>query len=154
MGSVLPVSLLLLTARLLAPAPLKNPALQHLPLTVLPDTLAYCLLPAGAPVPAWAAEGKGPRVVVEFLDERSVLTSAASAPASADCVRDFRPIRLDPLSDDITGVIATLSGVLARANVSIYVVSTRTTDYFLVHSPDLTRAVDALRKAGHRVKAE
>jgi hypothetical protein len=39
----------------------------------------------------------------------------------------------------------------ARANISIYVVSTRVTDFFLVHVPDADRAVTALRAAGHRV---
>jgi uncharacterized protein len=90
--------------------------------------------------------------VVRTITEHSVLTLAHVAPQSADCVRDFRPLRLDPLPTDITMIIATLSTVLARANISIYVISTRETDVFMVHVPDVERAVTALRAAGHRVK--
>lgn len=153
MRHMLAVAVLLVAATTAAANPLENPALQHLPLTVLPDTLAYCQRPSGTPIPSWATTAKGPKIYVEFADESSVLVKAAAAPSTADCIRDFRAIRLDPVVEDVTGIIATLSGVLARANVSVYVLSTRNTDYFMVHAPDLEHAIAVLKEAGHHISS-
>ena len=154
MRSLLVTLLLFLPIAAHGQDPLDNPALAHLPLTLTGDTLAYCQLPRDAATPSWAAALSDLTVEVRTPSEHSVLALAHGVPGTADCIRDFRPLRLDPLDEDITGVIATLSRVLARANVSIYVVSTRMTDVFLVHLPDVERAVDALRKAGHRVRVK
>ena len=52
----------------------------------------------------------------------------------------------------LTGILADLSGVLARAGVSIFAVSTYNTDYLLVKNDVLSTALQALREAGHSVE--
>jgi hypothetical protein len=44
--------------------------------------------------------------------------------------------------------------VLAKAKVSIFVVSTFETDYFMVKQNTLDSAVDSLIKAGYKIKSE
>ena len=51
----------------------------------------------------------------------------------------------------LVGVIAGISKVLADANVSIFTISTYSTDYILVRSGDVDAAVHALTSAGHVV---
>lgn len=55
------------------------------------------------------------------------------------------------LDFSLIGVLASVATVLAEAKVSIFAVSTFETDYVLVRSHDVDRAVQALRGAGHRV---
>lgn len=49
------------------------------------------------------------------------------------------------------GVLASIAGPLADATISIFTVSTFDTDYILVRSDALERAMAALRAAGHDV---
>jgi hypothetical protein len=56
-----------------------------------------------------------------------------------------------PLDFALTGVVASLAAPLADAGVSIFAISTYDTDYILVRSAIVDRAVEALRGAGHRV---
>jgi hypothetical protein len=58
-----------------------------------------------------------------------------------------------PLEFELTGILAGISAPLAAAGVPIFAVSTFDTDYVLVHSAHLERAVEALKGAGHSVEA-
>lgn len=58
-----------------------------------------------------------------------------------------------PLPFELTGVLAGISAPLAAAVVPIFVVSTFDTDYVLVHSAHLERAVEALKAGGHLVES-
>jgi hypothetical protein len=51
----------------------------------------------------------------------------------------------------MVGIMAQISAVLAAAKISIFVVSTFETDYFLVKSETLSKAVAALKKARYDV---
>ena len=56
---------------------------------------------------------------------------------------------LGPFDFSLTGVIANISGNLAKAEISIYAISTFDTDYILVKSDNLEEAKKVLRKANH-----
>jgi len=56
-----------------------------------------------------------------------------------------------PLDFALTGITASLALPLAAAAISMFAVSTFDTDYMLVRAADVERAVEALKKAGHRV---
>ena len=58
---------------------------------------------------------------------------------------------LGPLDFGLTGILASLSTALAEANVSVFAVSTYDTDYILVKSDALERALQALSSLGHVV---
>jgi len=51
------------------------------------------------------------------------------------------------------GVISGISKTLADAQVSLFAVSTYNTDYFLVRTTDIDKAVRALTAAGHCVRS-
>jgi hypothetical protein len=65
---------------------------------------------------------------------------------------DWRVLEvLGPLNLSMVGIMAQISAVLAAAKISIFVVSTFETDYFLVKSETLSEAVAALKKARYDV---
>jgi hypothetical protein len=65
---------------------------------------------------------------------------------------DWRVLEvLGPLNLSMVGIMAQISAVLAAARISIFVVSTFETDYFLVKSETLSKAVAALKKARYDV---
>ena len=84
--------------------------------------------------------------------ELSIVCAENDVPADASAERGWRAFEVaGPLDFSLTGVVSSLVGPLAEADVPIFVLSTFETDYVLVHEPDLARAVAALAAAGHTV---
>jgi hypothetical protein len=84
--------------------------------------------------------------------ELSVVCREEDVPAGASAERGWRALEVaGPLDFSLTGIVASLVSPLADAAVPIFVLSTFDTDYLLVREPDLPRAVEALRAAGHTV---
>jgi len=50
------------------------------------------------------------------------------------------------------GIIASLADPLARAQISIFVISTYDTDYLMVNESALEKAIKTLEAAGHKVR--
>lgn len=120
-------------------------------LTLLPDALAVCRLPAGTPAPAWL-DGEGFASVTRTADETSVVCRAAIVPAGVRAEVGWRALRVaGPLDFALTGVLLALLAPLAAAGVSVFALSTFDTDYVLVREAALDGALAALRAAGHRV---
>jgi uncharacterized protein len=109
-------------------------------LSVLPDRLAICRLPADAPVPA-PPEVSGLWSVTRTQDELSLVLLQAEAPAQGRIEPGWRAIKVaGPLDFSFTGILAALAGPLADAGISLFAVSTFDTDYVLVREVDLERA--------------
>ncbi|MEP7703605.1 ACT domain-containing protein [Paraglaciecola sp. 25GB23A] len=71
---------------------------------------------------------------------------------SDDSDRDWRALEvLGPLNLSMVGIMAKIGSVLAAAKISIFVVSTFETDFFLVKQQDLNNATLALSKDGYKV---
>jgi hypothetical protein len=151
------VGLLVLIGGLVSVAEAQTPpprATHQLPLEVLPDTLAICRLPPDAALPAWAS-GPAPFLTVSRTSEElSVTTSQAVVPPAIRCERDYRALRVrGTLPPDLVGILVSIAEPLAHAGLSIFAISTYDTDYVLVKSRDLPAALEALRKAGHKVNS-
>ncbi len=56
---------------------------------------------------------------------------------------------LGPLDFALAGALASLTGPLARAGISVFVLSTFDTDYLLVRERDLETAAAVLSRHGH-----
>lgn len=122
-------------------------------LRVLAERLAVCRLPATTPWPS-PAQSTGFWSVTRTSGELSVVCAEDVVP-SGDGVRVEAGWRLlevaGPLDFSLVGVMAGITASLAAAGISVFVVSTYDTDYVLVRSATLERAVEALRSAGHTV---
>lgn len=123
-----------------------------LDLTVLPDELAVCRLPAGAEAPAWLV-GETFASFTRAPDETSIVCRAAVVPEGVRVEAGWRALRVaGPLDFALTGILASLLVPLAAARVPVFALSTFDTDYLLVRDTALGDAVAALVGAGHRVE--
>ncbi len=121
-------------------------------LTLLPDHLAICQLPADAPFPPWA-RGENLFALVRTADELSVVCDDANLPEGIRTERGWRALKIHgPLDFSLVGVLADLAGILTDAGVSIFVISTFDTDYLLVRINAVEQTVDALQHAGHVIQ--
>ena len=119
---------------------------------LLPGPLAVCRLASGAPVPSWALTG--PFVsITRTADELSVICPEPAVPAGLVAAPGWRCLKLEgPFDFSVTGLVASFSGLLAGARISLMVVCTYDTDYLLVRSHDLDRAIATLEAGGYRIR--
>jgi hypothetical protein len=122
-------------------------------LSLLAGELGVARLGPEEAVPVWATRG-GFSSVTRTADELSVICLAQSIPIDTRAERGWRCLRVVGQVDfSLTGVLASIADPLAVARISIFALSTFDTDYVLLREADLTRAVEALRAAGHDVLA-
>ena len=86
-------------------------------------------------------------------DEVSLVMAEGNAvPVGANVEKGWRLLRVAGTLDfSLMGIMAKLSGVLADAKVSIFALSTFDTDYLLLKSDQLPKALAALTNAGYPV---
>jgi hypothetical protein len=121
-------------------------------LTVLEESLAIARLDPGAAVPSWATRSAF-HSVTRTPAELSIVCAEREVPADAQAERGWRALQVaGPIPFASTGVLASLAGPLARAELSLFALATYDTDYVLVRSADLERACSALEQAGHDVQ--
>ena len=108
---------------------------------LLKTELAIARLAADAPIPEWA---RGQFVsITRTADELSIVSEG----------RGFRCLRIEgPLDFSLVGILASIAGTLAKAEVPIFAISTFDTDYILVREANLERAIEALERDGHVVR--
>jgi uncharacterized protein len=120
-------------------------------LYLLKDKFAICRLDNTAPIPDWLKESTFCSISRTF-DELSFVCSQESIPESIKCNKDWLCLQVEgPLPFDKTGILASLTAPLAKANVPIFVFSTFDTDYIMVKDEDLERAKATLKAEGHTV---
>ena len=112
-----------------------------------------CRLGAEEEVPEW---GRGAFVTVSRTrDELSVVCDFDRVPDEVAAEGPFLLLRVAGQLDlGLVGILASLAGPLATAEVPIFAISTFGTDYLLVQEPDRARAEAALAAAGHRFLPE
>lgn len=125
---------------------------MELRLSILPSELAVCREAPDAPFPSWA---EGSLVsITRTAEELSTVCEACCVPAGVQAEGGWRAIKVaGPIPFEVTGVAAAVVGPLADAKISVFPIATFDTDYILVRSRDLDRAVEVLRHAGHRVES-
>jgi len=125
---------------------------HQLSITVHPERYVICRLEPGASVPAWAV-GLNFLSVTRTALELSIVCEEARVPESAHAERERRLLQIEgTLAFTLIGVLAAVAEPLAKAEISIFAVSTYDTDYLLVSEKDLPRAIQALDAAGHTIR--
>jgi hypothetical protein len=125
---------------------------KSLTLHLLPQRLAIARPDPHAVVPAWAQTG-ALLSLTRTPTELSIVCEADLVPSEVRAERGYRALRvLGPLEFSETGVLASLAAPLARAGISIFVLSTYDTDYLLLREQELDPALACVSAAGHRVQ--
>lgn len=94
--------------------------------------------------------------ITKTKDEISVVATQNNL-ISSDfvCNKEWRIIRLEgPLDFSLVGIIAEISAIFKKKNISIFTISTYDTDYFLVKQKDLDVGIHALIENDHKVSIE
>lgn len=81
---------------------------------------------------------------VSIVCSSSILLNSEKSESGWSCIKV-----IGPLDFSLTGIIADISAVLAKAEISIFAISTYDTDYFLVKTEKLQFAGEVLLAAGH-----
>jgi len=131
-----------------------RPGSVPLHLDILPLRLAVCRLGPDDPVPArpptaafWS--------VTQTPEETSLVVPEEHVHPAWRAERGWRCLRVrGPLPFEMVGVLHALSAPLARAGISLFVLSTYDTDYILVRERDLGRARAALVAVGHCISED
>ncbi len=119
-------------------------------LQLLEGTLAVCRLEPRSAVPDWALSAGPLCSVTRTPEELSVVCPEARVPAGIRCERGWRALKVQgPLDFGLTGILDALTDPLARADISIFALSTYDTDYLMVREANLDAALQTLRAAGH-----
>lgn len=121
-----------------------------LTLSCLSEPLSICRLDPDASLPSWAFAGDFTSVT-RTGDELSIICCSGNVPGEVRCEKGYRCIKVEgPLDLSLTGIIASLTTVLAHSGISTFAVSTFDTDYLLVKEDHLEKALQTLVDAGHK----
>jgi hypothetical protein len=113
-----------------------------------------CRLAPQEAIPSWS-ESSDFFSVTRSSDELSIVCCQHLVPQEIGCSRNWRLLRIDgDLDLRLIGVLSGLLAPLARADVSVFVLSTFNTDYFMVPAQVLEKAAEVLKEEGHRVMGE
>ncbi|MBI3660697.1 ACT domain-containing protein [Candidatus Acetothermia bacterium] len=125
---------------------------MRLKLSVLPGQFAICRFSQGASIPIWALSGSF-FSITRTSEELSVVCSQGLVPSEFQSERNWRCLKVEgPLDFALTGVLASIAEPLARANISIFSISTYDTDYLFVKESDLEKTISILSQTGHEVR--
>ncbi|MEO9946402.1 MAG: ACT domain-containing protein [Paraglaciecola sp.] len=121
-------------------------------LAILPEIFVIHSLPDDATIPAEVF--KAPVYFIGKTNEELSLVVPETIKINSDD-KDSGWIALEvlgPLNLSMVGIMSQIGGVLAAAKVSIFVLSTFETDFFLVKQNDLETASTALIESGYKVQ--
>ena len=117
---------------------------MQLTLSLLPSTLAVCRLDGESEFPAWAQSSSFLNIA-RTSDELSVVCDQSLVPDGVKMVAGWRAFKVEgPLDFSLTGIVSSISAVLADNKISIFVVSTFDTDYILVQEKNLAKTKEVL----------
>ena len=120
-------------------------------LLLLDELLAVCQFPAKASFPDWA-QGEHLLALVRTPQEVTIVCAERFVHPGVRAEPGWRALHVEgSLEFDQVGVLASLVEPLAQAGVSVFAISTFSTDYLLVKQSQLDQALAALEKVGHSI---
>jgi hypothetical protein len=117
----------------------------------LPETFAICRLSPDDGIPTWAVSGIL-FSVTRTPNELSIVCPQVNLPERAPADRGWRCLMLEgPFELNEVGVMSVITRPLAAAGISIFAISSYSTDYLLIKEEQLSQAVTALAASGFEV---
>jgi hypothetical protein len=126
---------------------------HQLTIAIYPKMYAVCQLKRDATVPTWAAEGPEFVSITRTTAELSIVCQQDLLPGDVRAEKNRRLMRIEgKLGFELTGVLASVTAPLSKAELSIFAMSTYDTDYLLIADEDLQKATEMLEAAGHTIR--
>ena len=124
---------------------------RQLQLSLLKDKYGICTLPNTAPIPDWALT-QSLASITRTEKELTIVCRLEILPSQYQSDLNWRCFKIDGSFDlNQIGVISSISSPLADAGISIYVISTYDTDYFLIQEQNLEQTISTLSDIGHNI---
>ena len=125
---------------------------RQLQLSLLKDKYGICTLPNTAPIPDWALT-QSLASITRTEKELTIVCRLEILPSQYQSGPNWQCFKIDGSFDlNQIGVISSISSPLADAGISIYVISTYDTDYFLIQEQNLEKTISVLSSSGHAIK--
>lgn len=125
---------------------------EKLSLIVLKEKFCINRFDVSEEIPNWVKKSSW-YSITKTDDELSIVCEEAVVPTQDIGDGGWRCIKImGPLEFWQVGIIAGISKILAKENISIFVVSTYETDYILVNEGLLNKAIDVLKVNGYDMK--
>lgn len=117
-------------------------------LEIFPDEFSVCKVSPGTPLP------DGICFFARTDCENSLVCRTSCVPETPTARDDnWRMFRISGTLDfSLIGILARITALLAEASVSVFCVSTYDTDYVLVKTANLEKAVSILQSSGYELK--
>jgi hypothetical protein len=116
--------------------------------------MAICRLDPEEESPPWASSAVLSSVT-RTQTETTVVCQEEDVPAGITCNKSWRCLRIGGVLDfSETGILSSLTALLADDGIPLFALSTYSTDLILIKEKDLFRAVLALTRSGNRVFSE
>ncbi|MDJ0987790.1 MAG: ACT domain-containing protein [Desulfobacterales bacterium] len=126
---------------------------RTLSLKILPEQMAVCRFDSTSELPDWIDQSAF-YSITRTQEELTIVCREALVPPGTKCERGWRCFRVQGVLDfSEIGIMFSITQPLAKSGVSVFVISTYDTDYFLVKEKELPKAIDALTAAGHQIVA-
>ena len=128
----------------------KITASQKLVLSVLSETFTIHKLSPDASIPEEILKSNY-YSVSKTVNELSLVCSEVIKVQSLQSSKGWKCIKVaGQLDFNLTGILAGISDILAKENISIFAISTFDPDYILVRTQDLSSARTTLRQADYK----
>jgi len=125
--------------------------MSKLTLKLLEETFAIHSLPANSKVPTTVFDATI-YFIAKTYEEVSIVLPESIKIESDDVEPDWQAFEVvGPLDFLLTGILSSISAVLAKEKISIFAISTFDTDYILVKSNKVAEAITALRSNDYQI---
>lgn len=127
---------------------------MKLSMTILEESFAVCKLSGQAMIPMWLLN-ENMVSITRTVEELSIVCNQELIGDHIDelgqmlIYKDWKCLKVKgPLEFSLVGILAEISSVLAKAEISIFAISTFDTDYIMLQKDSLEKAVEVLRLNG------
>ncbi|WP_160687240.1 ACT domain-containing protein [Clostridium sp. C2-6-12] len=118
---------------------------------LLNEKYSVCRLNKNNTIPTWAMQGDF-FSITKTEDELSIVCLQENIPNNIKCEKDWRILKVEgPLDFSLVGILASISSLMAEAQISIFALSTYDTDYILAKENKIEAAICALTKNNYYV---
>lgn len=122
-----------------------------LTMKLLDEKYSVCRLDKDNAIPIWAVQGDF-FSITKTMDELSIVCLQENIPDDIRCEKNWRILKVEGQLDfSLVGILASISNLMAEAQISIFALSTYDTDYILVKENNIDSAISTLIKHNYDV---
>lgn len=122
-----------------------------LTLKLLAKTYAVCSLKKDDEIPVWSMIGDF-LSITRTEDELSIVCEEKHVPQGMIYEGGWKILKVEgPLDFSLIGILAKISALMSKNNISIFVISTYDTDYILIKEGNINRAIEILKNENYNI---